>query len=130
ELTAKVKKKLKADGFRDADIRITRSIDMRYRRQIHVVTTPLETKGDLRERDIEPLLDTFDRYYEERFGKGSAYRAAGVEMVNFRLRGVGLLRKAELRGQRTGKRDARKALVERRKVYFGRPRRVLEAPCY
>ena len=130
DLHAKVVDKLKTDGFGDEDIRIMRSIDMRYRRQIHVVTTPLETEDDLEERDIEPLLDAFDRFYEERFGAGSAYRVAGVEMVNFRLRGVGVLHKTELRGEKPGGSDPAEALVETNEVYFGRPRQVLSAPCY
>lgn len=130
ELSTKVRNKLKSDGFNDKEIVISRSIDMRYCRQIHVVTTPLVSQGDLTDSDIDPLLGTFDRYYEERFGRGSAYRAAGVEMVNFRLRGVGLLGKAEMRGQDLESPDPKHAFVESKQAYFGRVRELRKAACY
>ena len=123
-------RQLRSEGFDDADITITRAIDMRYRRQVHVVTTPVDVPGQLSVDDLETVIDSFNRLYEERFGKGSGYREAGIEMVNFRLRGTGKLRKPELKGQELGLPDPKAAFVERRQAYFSTVHAMREADCY
>ncbi|MGH7907694.1 MAG: hydantoinase/oxoprolinase family protein, partial [Candidatus Binataceae bacterium] len=65
-----------------------------------------------------------------RFGAGSGYKEAGVEMVNFRLRGVGLLRKPELKAEELRGSDPRAALAEVREVYFSELRGTTAANCY
>ena len=123
-------RQLRSEGFDDADITISRAIDMRYRRQVHVVTTPVDVPGQLNADDLQTVIDSFNRLYEERFGKGSGYREAGIEMVNFRLRGTGKLRKPELKGQELGSPDPRAAFVERRQAYFSTVHAMREADCY
>jgi N-methylhydantoinase A len=129
-LEAKVRDQLGEDGFGETDTVISRAIEMRYRRQVHVVTVPLEAGGSLSERDLAQAVDRFDALYEERFGKGSGYREAGIEMVNFRVRGVGLLEKPALTGQPITDSDSSPAFVESRQAYFGRSREFREASCY
>ena len=129
-LSAKVEHKLESEGFETRDRLISRAIDMRYRRQVHVVTTPVESAGPLSEADVEATVEAFNRMYEERFGKGSGYKEAGIELVNFRVRGVGSLRKPEIRGRDLGPADPSPAFVERRRAYFSAAQGLVEASCY
>lgn len=130
ELVDKIHAKLRADRFGEAEIRITRSVDMRYRRQVHTVTTPIQTSNALTDRDINDLVDAFDLLYEQRFGQGSGYKEAGIEMVNFRVRGVGVLRRPALTGLDEEGPDPERAFVETRAVYLGTTRDVREVACY
>jgi len=130
ELGTRVSGKLRAEGFADKDIVLTRAVDLRFRRQIHVVTTPVVSSAPLTEAALGELTTTFEKLYEERFGVGSGYKEAGVELVNFRLRGVGLLGKPALKGLPEGDKDPRAALVEKRQVYFSDLRSLTEANCY
>ena len=109
---------LKSEGFKSEDIVVHRAIDMRYRRQIHVITTPVEGKDTLTESDLEQTYANYERRYEQRYGKGSAYREAGMEMITFRVRAVGMLRKPEMREQELAGTDPGAAFVETRKAYF------------
>ena len=130
ELSSSVRDKLSADGFSESDIVLTRSIEMRYRRQVHVVAAPLNGSDQLAAADLERAVDEFERLYEQRFGAGSGYREAGIELVNFRVRGAGLLRKAQLTGHEKGQADPAAALVESRNAYFATVREFLDANCY
>jgi N-methylhydantoinase A len=130
QLTKRVTDKLRSEGFESKDIAISRAVDLRFRRQVHVVTAPVAAIGPLGEADVADVVATFERLYEEHFGKGSAYKDAGVEMVNFRLRGVGLLRKPELKADAESGTDASSAIVETRDTYFSELRGLAKAKCY
>jgi N-methylhydantoinase A len=67
------------------------SIDMRFRRQVHLVTVPLTafsfgSRPTLTASLLDDAVERFERLYEGRYGPGSAYREAGVELVTFRVR--------------------------------------------
>ena len=95
------------------------------------MTTPLSAGPPLTEADLETLLSDFERLYEKRYGRGSAYRAAGIELVTFRLRSRGLLARpaaiaqaehgadpgSAQTGERSALRDAVKAHHEEAKTY-------------
>ena len=130
QLAARVTDKLNAEGFGAQDIVVSRAVDLRFRRQVHVVTTPVAGSGPLGEKELAEVIAAFEKLYEERFGAGSGYKEAGIEMVNFRLRGVGLLRKPELKPEAERGSDPGAALVEAREVYFGELRGVTRANCY
>ena len=130
QLAERVTGKLHSEGFSDRDIVVSRAVDLRFRRQVHVVTTPVGAAGPLSEPELAEVIAAFEKLYEERFGKGSGYKEAGIEMVNFRLRGVGLLRKPELRAEAERGSDPAAALVEAREVYFSELRGLARANCY
>jgi N-methylhydantoinase A len=121
---------LKSEGFTEKDIVIQRAIDMRYRRQVHLVTALVQAQGTMTQSDLDQTCDTFERLYEERYGKESAYREAGVEMVIFRVRGIGALRKPELKGEELAGPEPRAAFVESRKIYCDNVRAIKEAKGY
>jgi len=129
-LMDKTTEQLKSEGFKDEDIVIRRAVDMRYRRQIHVVTVPVEAKDAVTENDLDRTYDTYEKMYEERYGKGSAYREAGMEIVSFRVRGIGQLRKPELKEQELMAPDPSPAFVENRRAYFAATRSMRDAKGY
>jgi N-methylhydantoinase A len=95
---------------------------MRYRRQVHVVTVPVALAGALTDADLETTFRNFEALYEARYGKGSAYREAGAEIVTFRLRATGLLRKPAPFRYPANTADSRSGLIGTRDVYFERER--------
>jgi N-methylhydantoinase A len=112
ELEARVAGQLADEGFGAEDIALQRSIDMRYRRQVHILTVPVEHDGPMTEAAMERTLGLFERLYQEKYGRESAYREAGIELVSFRLRGAGRVRKPELAAEALGRPDASHAIVK------------------
>ncbi len=132
KLVDKAEGQLKSEGFSKESILMERFIDFRYKRQLHEVTVPLEVSGTLSENDLAKVTETFERMYEERYGKGSGHSEAGIEMVAFRIRGIGTISKPKLRTYEQGGRDPGAALVETRKVhiYTGAFKGTVDARCY
>ncbi len=110
---------LGAAGFGPAEIAVTRSVDMRYRYQVHELNVPL-TPGaaPLTEAELEGLYADFDEAYEKAYGKGSGYREAGKEILTFRVTAVGLLQKPAIREAPVRKTGADGALKPSRSVFF------------
>ncbi|RQG94904.1 hydantoinase/oxoprolinase family protein [Natrarchaeobius chitinivorans] len=91
--------KLAEEGFDESETKLERSISMRYQRQVHELLTPVETTGELSQSDLEETIDRFETLYEQRYGEGSAFKEGGIEMTEFRVRGVGPLTTPELEEQ-------------------------------
>lgn len=131
ELERRLVGQLRDEGFGDGDIRLLRSIDMRYRRQVHILTVPVADGGDaLDEGTIERTVELFERLYEEKYGPESAYREAGIEMVSFRLRGTGVVRKPDFRAAELGDEDAAEAIVETVSAWVDTAGELQELPGY
>jgi N-methylhydantoinase A len=67
-----------------SDVHVARFVEMRFRFQIHVLTVPVSA-GPLDTDGVRGLVRSFIEAYEARFGEGSAFEAAGVEMTTFRV---------------------------------------------
>jgi N-methylhydantoinase A len=65
-------------------VHVDRFIEMRFRFQIHVLTVPVPA-GPLDDDGVRALVRRFIDTYEARFGEGSAFEAAGVELTTFRV---------------------------------------------
>ena len=88
-------------------LKIARSLDMRYRYQVHELNVPLPLGTvPLSENDLQNALDRFDELYEIAYGKGSAYREAGKEIINFRLSAMGELDKPRMKNYPLGQKNA------------------------
>lgn len=118
-LTERASRELTANGFGDEDVVIQRSLDMRYRFQTHELTVPLPTgTWEITEDYLGELDSQFDVLYEQAYGEGSGYREAGKDIITFRLRAVGKLRKPKLKSHALGPTTPRVALKGRRPVFF------------
>jgi N-methylhydantoinase A len=116
-MVARAVRTLAHEGFSGANVRLDRAVDLRYMRQVHEVTTPLRGRDRLTAAEIEQLVADFETLYERKYGKGSAYREAGVEMTMFRLTARGIVERASLEPMALGKPDASAARVGRRPIF-------------
>jgi N-methylhydantoinase A len=131
QLRDRVVSQLRAEGFDDESIRSQRSIDMRYRRQVHIVTVPFaEPDGPITAQTIEETIAGFETLYREKYGEESAYRDAGIELVSFRFRGEGAVRKPELQVEEVGGEDAAGAIVKQVPAWVDRRGSIEELAGY
>jgi len=122
---------LRAAGFRDSEIKIIRSLDMRYRQQVHELNVPFPVgNNELTEQDLEATYERFDELYELTYGPGAGYREAGKEIMAFRVVAAGELHKPRLRRYSMEKNRAASALKTERKVYFEEPRDFIPTKIY
>ena len=79
---------------------------------------------------VRRLMDDFEQLYERKYGRGSAYRDAGMEMTSFRLTARGMMarptiEKAALRGP-----SADRAKMSRRKIFVDAKSAMVESDIY
>jgi N-methylhydantoinase A len=130
DLEKKAIKDLTSDGFKESDMLFYRSVDMRYSRQVHIITTPVPKKNELQESDLEGIGQAFEDLYKKKYGEGSGYREAGMYMITFRLRAVGVLKKPKVKSSQTSSTNLDSALVQRRSAFFHNTGVVKDTPCY
>ncbi|MBI2881940.1 MAG: hydantoinase/oxoprolinase family protein [Candidatus Tectomicrobia bacterium] len=118
DLEEKAREELRREGFAEKDIRLHRSVGMRFRLQMHEVITPILVEGRITPEDLEETYRRFADLYEQKHGKGSAYKEAGMEIISFQLRAVGRLPKPALRSYPQAGPSAEGALIHRRQVSF------------
>jgi N-methylhydantoinase A len=63
---------------------VLRSVDMRYKGQIHEVSVPIARK--LAELNPDEIVRDFHLHYERRYGKGTTNPAAPVEALSWEVR--------------------------------------------
>ena len=72
--SAKARRQLKEEGFDGAKVQLEWSIDLRYSRQVHEVTTPVRAcRRRSTTRARRSSSSDFEALYERKYGKGSAY---------------------------------------------------------
>ncbi len=88
-------RQLEKDGIPREQHRLKFSLDMRHKGQIHEVEIELDwTRA---ESDFEmPLRERFYERYEQLYGRGSAFRGTGVQIVTFRIRASALMTRPDL----------------------------------
>jgi N-methylhydantoinase A len=130
ELAANVRGQLEEEGFDEERITLKRSIDMRYRRQVHILTVPVQGDGEVDGELLERTIERFEELYREKYGEESAYREAGIELVSFRLRGTGAVRKPRFRVQDLGDADASSAVDKRVEIWVDKAGETREVNGY
>jgi N-methylhydantoinase A len=95
ELEAKGLRQLEEDGVERDRIEFRRFIEMKYKMQIHQLEVPVPS-GLLDQAGLEQVLVRFEEIYESFYGKGSAYREAGVEIGLFKVNAVGRMVRPQL----------------------------------
>lgn len=120
---------LKKDGISEENMSFIFRVGMRYRRQTHEVEVPLPSPV-LTAKDVDAAVDNFGRIYEERYGRGTAFREAGMEWTRFKVDAGGHIPKPKLREHPQGSKDPRRALVETRKVFSVDTRKYVNTRVY
>jgi N-methylhydantoinase A len=75
-------------GISPGDVRLQRFADVRYQLQVHNVEVPIPS-GKLTPEAMAETEVEFERRYEQIFGRGTGYGAAGMESSTLRLRAWG-----------------------------------------
>jgi len=122
---------LRFAGFEEQAIKVTRSLDIRYRYQVHELNVPL-TSGMSRisADDMDQIYSRFDELYEQTYGAGSGYRDAGKEIMVFRVIAVGGIEKPNIRSYPIKNEPADKSLKGKREIYFDEYARFVSTNIY
>jgi N-methylhydantoinase A len=86
QLEARARDDLRRDGFAEREIRIERALDMRYAGQGYEITLSCMAEET---RALADLRKKFDAEHKSQFGHSAP--AEPVEVVSYRVRGVGLV---------------------------------------
>jgi N-methylhydantoinase A len=131
ELAGNVRAQLSSGSSGPLDVRLEYLVDMRYSRQVHILSAPLHVEsGILDSNGVAKTLDDFEDLYRNRYGPGSGHRGAGVEMVTFRVRGVTQLDQTEVAQEELQGPNPAPAFVESRRVWTGDRGGFQTAPGY
>lgn len=118
DLERSAKDTVAAQGIDSAAFEVKAFVDMRFRFQIHELTVDIP-ENRLDGPGLDRLVERFIENYELRFGEGSAFTAAGVEMVTWRIVATGRLNKPALSaGAHSGNGRVRTKESARR-IYLG-----------
>jgi N-methylhydantoinase A len=126
ELEAKGSRQLEEDGVEPERVEFRRFLEMKYKMQIHQLEVPVPS-GLLDEAGLEQVLARFEEIYESFYGKGSAYREAGVEIGLFKLNAVGQMVKPQLPELGTADEEP---LMGSREVFWRDGGELRETPIY
>jgi N-methylhydantoinase A len=119
ELVGRAVVDLKNAGFKSEDIKIFRSVDMRYRYQVHELNVPFPAgTHEITSEEMEELYARFDALYEKAYGRGSAYREAGREIIIFRVTAAGELKRPKIERASGAEKDPERAVKGKRDAYF------------
>tara|TARA_Y100001970_G_scaffold294368_1_gene451851 strand:- start:36490 stop:38610 length:2121 start_codon:yes stop_codon:yes gene_type:complete len=121
---------LLSEGFTDKKISLEWAIDFRYGRQVHEVTTPIKVSVPLDDENMSQLISDFETLYERRYGKGSAYKEAGIEMTMFRLTARGLVERPNVEKSQYSGIDSKDAQIGTRNIFVDAKDGMVEAPIY
>jgi N-methylhydantoinase A len=90
---------------------------MKFRRQVHNVRIPVAA-NELEAGGAEAVMANFEEAYERIYGKGTAYRKAGVEVSNFVVTSTTKTYKPNLKEEPWAGEDPGPAHIGERQVYF------------
>ncbi len=129
-MMAEARAQLAEEGFEESGTGYEWSIDLRYGRQVHEVTTLVRGETPMDEAGLQTLVEDFEALYERKYGKGSAYRAAGMEMTMFRLTARGLMQRPEIDKLTLVGSDASAARTGRRPIFVEAAGALVESDIY
>jgi N-methylhydantoinase A len=129
-MIARALRDLDREGFESTKTRLEWSIDLRYSRQVHEVTTSVKVKTPLDDAGLAQVVSDFEALYERKYGKGSAFREAGVEMTMFRLTARGLMERPRMVAAALQKPDSSAAKVGQRPIFVEAKSAMVPADIY
>lgn len=129
-MEARARQQLAAEGITADRMRMEWSVDLRYSRQVHEVTTQVSASTPLDDAGLARLVDDFEALYERKYGKGSAYREAGIEMTMFRLTARGLMPRPSLPEEPEGPPDPSAAHIGARRIFDATSGGMIEGQIY
>ena len=116
ELLTRAKSEMKTEGFPSDQLKIDRSLDMRYEGQSYELNIPYFTEKLDPANDVEALVKGFHAAHERRFGY--ARDDAPVEVVNLRLTATGETHKPPIQPLPIADADPSEAFTVQNPVIF------------
>jgi N-methylhydantoinase A len=130
DLEAEARRQMEAERLPTGSLRLQRFAHLQFRGQVHTVRVPIDD-ADLDAMDGgERIVAAFTSLYETTYGPGTAYRAAGVELVTLSIEVVASLPKPVLDDAPGGPADAGAAVKDERAVYVHEARGYLPVRVY
>jgi N-methylhydantoinase A len=117
-LSASLERDLRAEQLPTTNLTIGRFVELQFRGQVHTVRVPVDDEDLAAGDGGERVIGRFAEIYESRYGKGSAYRQAGVEAVTFAVEGAAALPVPAVAEQPGEGEDAAHAISGRRNLYL------------
>ncbi len=109
---------MEAQGFPQKRMVLSRFLDMRYQGQSYELTVDFESRGEAGQKE-EPSRDVIHRFHQahlQRFGHSDPTQP--IEIVNMRLKAVGLVEQPQLQPEPTSQGSPDKARLGSKKVVF------------
>ncbi len=117
-MAERARRQLAEEGFKAERVALEWIVEMRYRRQVHQVSTPFRGGLPVTAQALDVLQADFEHLYERRYGPGSSYRAAGIELVTYRLKAHGRMQRPRIVPARLSGCDPSRAERGRRHILF------------
>ena len=115
-LLNRAENEMKTEGFAASQLKINRSLDMRYEGQSYELNVPCFTETHAHSSEIAALIERFHAAHELRFGY--ARTDAPVEVVNLRLTATAETHKPSMQSVPLTDADASKAFTLQNPVIF------------
>jgi len=90
-LEGSLRRELDREKLPTGDLTLRRFVELQFRGQVHTVRVPVEDPDLARDDGGEAVIERFSELYEAKYGRGSAYRQAGVEAMTFVVEGAARL---------------------------------------
>ena len=116
ELLTRAEGEMEIEGFTPDQLKIDRSLDMRYEGQSYELNIPCFTEKRARPNEIEVLVEEFHAAHSQRFGYARA--DAPVEVVNLRFTAIGETDKPPIQALPLTDADASEAFTLQNPVIF------------
>ncbi len=130
ELEATARRQMQAERLPTEGLMLRQFVHLQFRGQVHTVRVPVD-EDDLAAGDGgDRVIERFTALYEARYGRGTAYRKAGVEAVTFAVEAVARLPKPALEDLPAGDSDPRPAWKEDRSVFLHKAGEFVAIPVY
>jgi N-methylhydantoinase A len=119
ELIALTNAQFEREGIAREHRAFVRSVDIRYRKQVHELTVPIGVSGRVDGAALAAVVDDFVRTYERTYGAGSSIGKSGLEVATLRVDGIAKIPRIyeTPRGER-GPPSPALASLGRRKVWW------------
>ena len=87
DLETSLARDLEREQLPTGDLALRRFVELQFRGQVHTVKVPVEDADLSLDDGGEAVIERFTELYEAKYGRGSAYRQAGVEAMTFIVEG-------------------------------------------
>jgi N-methylhydantoinase A len=94
------RQRLADDGINTSDQLIQRRVEMHYTMQTNELAIRVPS-GPIDASVMAALSDSFDSEYERLYGRGTGFRAAGIEVTTCRVHAYGTVSRLEIKGPAT-----------------------------